>query len=173
MAKIVVAPTALATAIENNPIGPHPVTATVFAAISPAKTVCTALPNGSRMDAYSCGMPGSSFQIFDSGMTTYSAKAPSVSTPIIFTFWQICASPVRQSRHFPQATCISADTKSPSFTLVTVCLPELFQTQYFCQREEAALFDLAEPIPGPVTEKLAAAARQNKIVLIASLFEKR
>ena len=30
-----------------------------------------------------------------------------------------------------------------------VCLPELFQTQYFCQREDIALFDLAEPIPGP------------------------
>src|ERR1700716_4648771 len=54
-----------------------------------------------------------------------------------------------------------------------VCLPELFQTQYFCQREDAALFDLAEPIPGPGTEKLAAAARQNKVVLVASLFEKR
>jgi len=54
-----------------------------------------------------------------------------------------------------------------------VCLPELFQTEYFCQREDAALFDLAEPIPGPTTEKLAAAARQNKVVLIASLFEKR
>jgi len=54
-----------------------------------------------------------------------------------------------------------------------VCLPELFQTQYFCQREDAALFDLAEPIPGAGTAKLAAAARQNKVVLIASLFEKR
>jgi len=54
-----------------------------------------------------------------------------------------------------------------------VCLPELFQTQYFCQREDAALFDLAEPIPGPGTEKLAAAARQHKVVLVASLFEKR
>jgi len=54
-----------------------------------------------------------------------------------------------------------------------VCLPELFQTQYFCQREDVALFDLAEPIPGPATEKLAAAARQNKVVLVASLFEKR
>src|SRR5271168_149695 len=54
-----------------------------------------------------------------------------------------------------------------------VCLPELFQTQYFCQREDAALFDLAEPIPGATTEKLAAAALKNKVVLIASLFEKR
>ena len=54
-----------------------------------------------------------------------------------------------------------------------VCLPELFQTQYFCQREDAALFDLAEPIPGPATEKLSQAARQHSVVLIASLFEKR
>jgi N-carbamoylputrescine amidase len=54
-----------------------------------------------------------------------------------------------------------------------VCLPELFQTQYFCQREDAVLFDLAEPIPGPSTEKLAAVARKNEVVLIASLFEKR
>ena len=54
-----------------------------------------------------------------------------------------------------------------------VCLPELFQTQYFCQREDAALFDLAEPIPGPNSEKLAAAAKKNSVVLIASLFEKR
>src|SRR5437899_1736347 len=49
----------------------------------------------------------------------------------------------------------------------------IFQTQDCCQREDATLFDLAEPIPGPGTEKLAAAARQNKVVLIASLFEKR
>ena len=54
-----------------------------------------------------------------------------------------------------------------------ICLPELFQTQYFCQREDAALFDLAEPIPGPTTAKLSELAKQLRIVLIASLFEKR
>src|SRR3954463_3808871 len=54
-----------------------------------------------------------------------------------------------------------------------VCLPELFQTQYFCQREDAALFDLAEPIPGPTTKKLEEIAKQLNIVLIGSLFEKR
>ncbi len=54
-----------------------------------------------------------------------------------------------------------------------VCLPELFQTQYFCQREDASLFDLAEPIPGPASNKLADLAKQLRIVLIASLFEKR
>src|SRR5271169_4405353 len=54
-----------------------------------------------------------------------------------------------------------------------VCLPELFQTQYFCQREDHSLFDLAEPIPGPTTAKLSEVAKQLQIVLIASLFEKR
>jgi N-carbamoylputrescine amidase len=54
-----------------------------------------------------------------------------------------------------------------------VCLPELFQTQYFCQREDSSLFDLAQPIPGPVTVRLSALAKQLRIVLIASLFEKR
>jgi len=54
-----------------------------------------------------------------------------------------------------------------------VCLPELFQTQYFCQREDAALFDLAEPIPGPTTAKLSDLARELRIVLVASLFERR
>ncbi len=54
-----------------------------------------------------------------------------------------------------------------------VCLPELFQTQYFCQREDTALFDLAEPIPGAVTTQLSALSKELGIVLIASLFEKR
>lgn len=54
-----------------------------------------------------------------------------------------------------------------------VCLPELFRTQYFCQREDAALFDLAESIPGPTTELLSGIAREKKIVIIASVFERR
>jgi N-carbamoylputrescine amidase len=54
-----------------------------------------------------------------------------------------------------------------------VCLPELFRTQYFCQREDAALFDLAEPIPGPTSTVLAALARELGVVLVVSLFERR
>jgi N-carbamoylputrescine amidase len=54
-----------------------------------------------------------------------------------------------------------------------VCLPELFQTQYFCQREDPSLFDLAEPIPGPSTAQLSELAKHLRIVIIASLFEKR
>jgi N-carbamoylputrescine amidase len=54
-----------------------------------------------------------------------------------------------------------------------VCLPELFTGYYFCQKEDAALFDLAEPIPGPSSDRLAAAAKKNGVVVIGSLFEKR
>ena len=54
-----------------------------------------------------------------------------------------------------------------------VCLPELFQTQYFCQRQDMRLFDLAEAIPGPSTERLTAVAREANVSIIASLFERR
>jgi N-carbamoylputrescine amidase len=54
-----------------------------------------------------------------------------------------------------------------------VCLPELFRCQYFCQREDADLFDLAEPIPGPSTAKLSQVASQEGVVIVASLFERR
>ncbi len=51
-----------------------------------------------------------------------------------------------------------------------VCLPELFQTQYFCQHEDASLFDLAEPIPGPSADKLAAASKDSEIRLAGFVF---
>jgi N-carbamoylputrescine amidase len=54
-----------------------------------------------------------------------------------------------------------------------VCLEELFRSRYFCQREDHEFFKLAEPIPGPTTEALAEVARETKLVIVASLFEKR
>ena len=54
-----------------------------------------------------------------------------------------------------------------------VCLPELFRTQYFCQSEDPALFDLAEPIPGPTTEAMSKIAVASKAIVIVSIFEKR
>jgi len=54
-----------------------------------------------------------------------------------------------------------------------VCLPELFRSQYFAQREDPALFDLAEPVPGPSTDALGKAAQQAGVVVIAPLFERR
>lgn len=54
-----------------------------------------------------------------------------------------------------------------------VCLPELFTGHYFCQTEDYHLFDKAEPIPGPSSERLGAAAKANGVVVVGSLFEKR
>ena len=54
-----------------------------------------------------------------------------------------------------------------------ICLPELFCSQYFCQREAAELFDLAESIPGPSTEALARIAWSRRVSIIVPLFERR
>src|SRR5881296_3636845 len=54
-----------------------------------------------------------------------------------------------------------------------VCLPELFRSRYFAQHEDAASFDLAEPVPGPSTEALAQAAQRAGVVVIAPVFERR
>jgi N-carbamoylputrescine amidase len=54
-----------------------------------------------------------------------------------------------------------------------VCLPELFRSRYFAQREDHAAFDLAEPVPGPSTQALGAAARETGTVVVAPLFERR
>jgi N-carbamoylputrescine amidase len=54
-----------------------------------------------------------------------------------------------------------------------VCLPELFRTHYMGQREDHALFDLAEAVPGPTTETLGTVAKELSVVVIASLFERR
>lgn len=54
-----------------------------------------------------------------------------------------------------------------------VCLPELFRSQYFCQSENLANFDLAEPIPGPTTNALGSVAKKLNLVIVAPLFERR
>lgn len=54
-----------------------------------------------------------------------------------------------------------------------VVLQELHNSLYFCQEENAALCDLAEPIPGPSTERFGALARELGVVLVLSLFERR
>jgi N-carbamoylputrescine amidase len=67
-------------------------------------------------------------------------------------------------RHIEEATRLGANI---------VCLPELFRAQYFCQREDIRLFDLAEPIPGPTTDRLSEVARKFRVSIVASLFERR
>ena len=54
-----------------------------------------------------------------------------------------------------------------------VVLQELHNSLYFCQTENTANFDLAEPIPGPSTDFFGRLAARHGIVLVASLFEKR
>jgi N-carbamoylputrescine amidase len=54
-----------------------------------------------------------------------------------------------------------------------ICTQELFRSQYFCQSEDHQHFRLAEPIPGPSTRAFQALARRKKVVIVASLFEKR
>ncbi len=54
-----------------------------------------------------------------------------------------------------------------------VLLQELHNGAYFCQHENVAEFDRAEPIPGPSTERLGALARRHGVVLVGSLFERR
>ncbi|HET8564230.1 MAG TPA: carbon-nitrogen hydrolase [Candidatus Binatia bacterium] len=54
-----------------------------------------------------------------------------------------------------------------------ICLQELFRSRYFPQAEDASNFKLAETVPGPSTDALGRLAREKKIVVIASVFEKR
>ena len=54
-----------------------------------------------------------------------------------------------------------------------ICLPELFRSRYFCQTEDDAQFELAEPVPGPTTDAFAAIAAAHDVSIIVSLFEKR
>jgi N-carbamoylputrescine amidase len=54
-----------------------------------------------------------------------------------------------------------------------ICTQELFRSQYFCQSEDHEYFKLAEPIPGPSTDAFQKLAKKYKVVIVASLFEKR
>jgi N-carbamoylputrescine amidase len=54
-----------------------------------------------------------------------------------------------------------------------VCMDELFRGEYFCRKEDAELFNLAETFPGPTTDVLTKVARENEVAIIASLFERR
>jgi N-carbamoylputrescine amidase len=54
-----------------------------------------------------------------------------------------------------------------------ICTQELFRSQYFCQCEDHRFFKLAEKIPGPTTDALGKLAKKYRVVIVASLFEKR
>lgn len=54
-----------------------------------------------------------------------------------------------------------------------ICLPELYRSQYFCQREDADLFDLAEPVRGPSFKLFSTVARRHRVAIIVPFFERR
>ncbi|HTP52761.1 MAG TPA: carbon-nitrogen hydrolase [Anaeromyxobacteraceae bacterium] len=54
-----------------------------------------------------------------------------------------------------------------------VCLPELYRTRYFCQGEDATLFDLAESVPGPSSERMGTVAREAGVAIVVPIFERR
>src|SRR6266545_4259443 len=54
-----------------------------------------------------------------------------------------------------------------------ICLKELFNATYFCKAQQCDRFDLAEPIPGPTTERMQAIARELQVVIIVPLFERQ
>jgi N-carbamoylputrescine amidase len=77
----------------------------------------------------------------------------------------------RRDENLRKAEAMAREAARQGATLV--CLPELFLSRYFCQSEDAASFALAEPVPGPVTEAFAKLARELRLTLILSLFERR
>ncbi|HKW42259.1 MAG TPA: carbon-nitrogen hydrolase [Gemmatimonadales bacterium] len=70
-------------------------------------------------------------------------------------------------------TALARVTEAADAGAQLVCLPELYRSRYFAQTEDAAAFDLAEPVPGPSTEALGKAAKQAGVVIIAPVFERR
>jgi N-carbamoylputrescine amidase len=71
------------------------------------------------------------------------------------------------------ARCLAGVREAAARGAGLIVTQELFRTRYFCQREDPRAFDLAEPVPGPATEALAALADELGVVLVASLFERR
>jgi len=71
------------------------------------------------------------------------------------------------------ATAIAGVREAAARGAQIICLQELFRSQYFCREENHDRFDLAEPIPGPSTEALGKLAAELRVVLVASLFERR
>ncbi len=75
----------------------------------------------------------------------------------------------RQSRPCDRQDSRSRQARRANYLSWTNC----FCGEYFCRTEEAALFDLAEPIPGPTTDSLGKIAKENNVALAVSIFERR
>ena len=94
------------------------------------------------------------------------------STPDSFTVGLVqrsCASDPRENLR----AAIDGVRAAAARGAQVICLQELFASQYFCQREDPQLFDLAETIPGPSTDSLSAVARELEVAIVVPVFEKR
>jgi N-carbamoylputrescine amidase len=68
---------------------------------------------------------------------------------------------------------LAAAERAASQGAQIICTQELFRSQYFCQSEDYRYFELAEPVPGPTTQAFQKLAKRRRVVVIASIFEKR
>jgi N-carbamoylputrescine amidase len=97
------------------------------------------------------------------------AKKRTAGNPVVGLVQRTCDE--KPDRNLKKALARIEDAAKKGATVV--CLQELFRSQYFCQKEDTSLFALAESIPGPTTEAIAKVARRRKVVVVASLFERR
>jgi N-carbamoylputrescine amidase len=96
-------------------------------------------------------------------------KRPSSSTVTLGLVQTACsASPAANLK-----TALAAVERAAKSGAKIICTQELFRSQYFCQSEDHRHFQLAETIPGPTTDLFSKLAKKYKVVVIASLFEKR
>jgi N-carbamoylputrescine amidase len=103
-------------------------------------------------------------------MATRASSRNSAGRPLRVALTQMACDPEpapnlrRQIRLIEKAAAAGANV---------VCTQELFTSQYFCQIEDHRFFKLAETIPGPSTDALSKIAKKRRVVIIASLFERR
>lgn len=100
-------------------------------------------------------------------MNTDSRRAPSELR--VAAIQQACSADKQQSL----ATSERLIREAAAGGAELIVLQELHATLYFCQNEDTAVFDLAEPIPGPTSERLSSLASELGIVLVGSIFERR
>lgn len=97
------------------------------------------------------------------------ARAPSTGDFTIGLVQMACSATPPRNRDTAEEGIREAARKGAQ----VICLQELFATRYFCQTEDRACFDLAEPVPGPLTDRFAALARALEVVLVVPVFERR
>ena len=105
-------------------------------------------------------------------VSAFRVDFPIVTTPNKFTVglvqMAVSAEPEENLSH-----AVSRIEEAARAGAQVLCLPELFRSQYFCQREDTKNFELAESVPGPTTEALGRVAHKTKTVIVAPVFERR